>query len=123
MSFASTTFANRRDAGRQLAAHLEHMRDRDPLVIGLPRGGVVVAAEVANALDADLDIWHNRMIAKNTFVEMDEWTASSYRDAMHKLCIECHRERGVRDREGEIKGTRCPDCHPSGGVRESDLDG
>ncbi len=56
MSPAPTTFANRRDAGRQLAAHLEHMRDRDPLVIGLPRGGVVVAAEVANALNADLDI-------------------------------------------------------------------
>ncbi len=56
VTFAPTTFADRRDAGRQLAVHLEHLRDRNPLIIGLPRGGVVVAAEVANALNADLDI-------------------------------------------------------------------
>ena len=49
-------FRDRRDAGRQLASALHAYRDRNPLVIGLPRGGVVVAAEVAAALDADLDI-------------------------------------------------------------------
>lgn len=49
-------FADRRDAGRQLAGALVQLAERDPLVIGLPRGGVVVAAEVARALDADLDI-------------------------------------------------------------------
>lgn len=52
----SSTYRDRRDAGRQLGAALERMRDRNPLVIGLPRGGVVVAAEVAAALNADLDI-------------------------------------------------------------------
>ena len=49
-------YADRRDAGRQLAKAVEHLRDRDPLVIGLPRGGTVVAAEVAKALDAPLDV-------------------------------------------------------------------
>lgn len=56
MRFAPRAFVDRKDAGHQLAAALEHVRHRDPLVIGLPRGGVVVAAVVAEALDADLDI-------------------------------------------------------------------
>jgi putative phosphoribosyl transferase len=49
-------FRNRRDAGRQLGDALAVYRERDPVVVGLPRGGVVVAAEVAAALGADLDI-------------------------------------------------------------------
>src|SRR2546421_8040176 len=48
-------FRDRRDAGRALAARLERYRGWDPLVLGLPRGGVVVAAEVARQLDAQLD--------------------------------------------------------------------
>ena len=49
-------FRDRADAGAALAAHLLGYRERGPIVIGLPRGGVVVAAEVAAALDAPLDI-------------------------------------------------------------------
>ncbi|MFE0702348.1 phosphoribosyltransferase family protein [Streptomyces sp. NPDC058872] len=49
-------FSDRSDAGRQLAARLDHLKDRDVVVLGLPRGGVPVAAEVADALDAPLDI-------------------------------------------------------------------
>ena len=49
-------FRDRADAGAALAEHLFAYRDRDPIVIGLPRGGVVVAAEVARGLDAPLDI-------------------------------------------------------------------
>src|SRR2546421_160387 len=40
-------FRDRRDAGRALAARLERYRGSDALVLGLPRGGVVVAAGVA----------------------------------------------------------------------------
>lgn len=49
-------FADRRDAGRALGARLAGSLGGDVLVLGLPRGGVVVAAEVAAALGAPLDV-------------------------------------------------------------------
>jgi putative phosphoribosyl transferase len=49
-------FADRRDAGRRLAAVLAALGLPDPVVFALPRGGVVVAAEVAAALRAPLDL-------------------------------------------------------------------
>jgi putative phosphoribosyl transferase len=51
-----TMFANRVDAGRRLADGLAHLADDDVVVLGLPRGGVPVAAEVAKALGAPLDV-------------------------------------------------------------------
>jgi putative phosphoribosyl transferase len=50
-----TIFADRRDAGRRLAAALADERHADAVVVGLARGGVVVAAEVARALHLPLD--------------------------------------------------------------------
>jgi putative phosphoribosyl transferase len=49
-------FINRSDAGHRLAQLLLPYRDRRPVVLALPRGGVPVAAEVAAALDAPLDL-------------------------------------------------------------------
>jgi putative phosphoribosyl transferase len=49
-------FRNRVDAGRRLAEALAHLRDADVVVLGLPRGGVPVAAEVASTLRAPLDV-------------------------------------------------------------------
>ncbi len=49
-------FADRRDAGRRLAAQLGYLRYENPVVVGIPRGGVPVAAEVARALEAPLDL-------------------------------------------------------------------
>ena len=49
-------FDDRTDAGRQLASHLSHLADAAPVVLALPRGGVVVGFEVARALRAPLDV-------------------------------------------------------------------
>lgn len=51
------TYHDRQDAGRRLASALaQHMPMDRPLVLALPRGGVPVAAEIARALGAELDI-------------------------------------------------------------------
>ena len=50
-----TLFTNRRDAGHRLGVMLAARYYRDPVVLGLPRGGIPVAYEVANALDAQID--------------------------------------------------------------------
>jgi putative phosphoribosyl transferase len=50
------TFTDRVDAGRQLSRLVSHLSGPDLVVLGLPRGGVVVAFEVAEALAAPLDV-------------------------------------------------------------------
>jgi putative phosphoribosyl transferase len=49
-------FMNRGEAGSRLADKLLHLKDRQPVVLALPRGGVAVGFEIARALDALLDI-------------------------------------------------------------------
>jgi putative phosphoribosyl transferase len=49
-------FLDRSDAGRRLADRMLHLRGEDVVVLALPRGGVPVAAEVARALGAPLDV-------------------------------------------------------------------
>lgn len=51
-----TVYRDRAEAGARLALHLERYRSEHPVVLGIPRGGVPVAAEVARRLGADLDV-------------------------------------------------------------------
>jgi putative phosphoribosyl transferase len=50
------TFTSREEAGRRLSEHLRNKGVQADLVLGLPRGGVVVAAEVAHRLHLPLDV-------------------------------------------------------------------
>jgi len=54
--------STREDAGQQLAKRLLHLRGHDVVVLALPRGGVPVAAEIAKALNAPLDLLFVRKI-------------------------------------------------------------
>src|SRR5438445_4752179 len=64
-------FPNRAEAGRLLAAKLENYLDRsDVVVLGLPRGGVPVAYEVAQRLGAPLDVFIVRKLGVPGFEEL-----------------------------------------------------
>ena len=49
-------YKDRRDAGRALVPNIERCALQDPIVLGLPRGGIPVAHEIALAIDAPLDV-------------------------------------------------------------------
>jgi len=63
-------FRDRSDAGRRLAKALSSYKDRDAVVLALPRGGVPVAAEVATRLNAPLDLILVRKIGVPTQPEL-----------------------------------------------------
>lgn len=69
-SALASRYRDRGDAGRRLAGHLGALRAEGPIVLGLPRGGVVVAAEVAAALGAPLDVLVVRKLGLPTQPEL-----------------------------------------------------
>ncbi len=56
LSRSNEVFEDRAEAGRLLAIQLAEYKGRLPVILGVPRGGVVVAREVAHALDGSLDV-------------------------------------------------------------------
>ncbi|VFU09989.1 phosphoribosyltransferase [Methylocella tundrae] len=63
-------FLDREDAGRQLAEALASYKSKQPVVLALPRGGLPVAAQVASALNAPLDLVLVRKIGVPTQPEL-----------------------------------------------------
>jgi len=51
-----TRFADRLEAGRLLAERLLHLKDSNPVILALPRGGVPIACEIARLLSAPVDV-------------------------------------------------------------------
>ena len=56
VSTESRAFKNRREAGEALAEELSDLKGQDPLILGIPRGAVPMAAVVADELDGELDV-------------------------------------------------------------------
>ena len=56
LSRSGEPFEDRKEAGRLLGMELAKYRGKNAVVLGIPRGGIVVAAEIAEVLEADLDI-------------------------------------------------------------------
>ncbi|MBI4267903.1 MAG: phosphoribosyltransferase [Chloroflexi bacterium] len=56
LSTSSDAFADRADAGMLLARELSQYRGKKAVVLGIPRGGIVVAREIARELNAELDV-------------------------------------------------------------------
>src|SRR3972149_2946917 len=63
-------FRDRKEAGQLLGGCLASYRDKDALVLGIPRGGVPVAAEVAPAPDAEMDIIVARKLGSPVSAEL-----------------------------------------------------
>ena len=85
-------FPNRAEAGRPLAERLMHYRGReDAIVLGLPRGGVPVAAEVAQRLGLPLDVFVVRKLGVPGYEELAMGAIASgnvtvlNEDVMHAL--------------------------------------
>lgn len=62
LSHSDEPFRDRREAGQLLAKELTELKGQQAVVLGIPRGGVVVARELAHGLDADLDIVLSRKL-------------------------------------------------------------
>ncbi len=56
VSYSSQPFSNRVEAGRLLARELDPLRGQDAVVLGIPRGGIIAARELALALNGRLDV-------------------------------------------------------------------
>jgi predicted phosphoribosyltransferase len=110
-------FKDRTDAGARLAERLGHLVDRDPVVVGLTRGGVAVAAVVAEHLAAPLEIAivrklgvpHRRevgfgAIGENGIIVLDDEVVRSARITEVESAVTERHERVVM--EGQVRSFR-----------------
>jgi putative phosphoribosyl transferase len=70
ISTSSESFADREEAGRLLADELSHYQGRHPVVLGIPRGGIVVACALAEALGGEPDIVLSRKLRTPHYPEL-----------------------------------------------------
>lgn len=113
-------FADRREAGRMLGKALEHHARANPIVLGLPRGGLPVADEVARALGGTLDLWVVRKlgapqqpelgmgaVAEGQAIVLDRSIVQATGVSQTELFAIAHRElQEVRRRVEQFRGDR-----------------
>jgi putative phosphoribosyl transferase len=91
-------FRDRREAGRRMGETLSGLRGLRPVVLGLPRGGVPVAAEVARVLDAPLDVI---LVRKIGAPNQPEFAVGALARGVLHLDESTMRELGIGERELE----------------------
>ncbi|MCC7163943.1 MAG: phosphoribosyltransferase [Anaerolineae bacterium] len=101
-------FRDRAEAGQALAARLRGYRGRpDVIVLGIPRGGVVVAEQIARALEAPLDVFVTRKIGAPVNEELAIGAVASDGSVLldHNLIRQLHlSEREVeRQRQAQMR--------------------
>lgn len=116
-------FSNRKEAGIKLAGQLaKYKDDKDVIILGLPRGGLPVALEVAKAIDAPLDVFVVRKVgapyneefamgavAQDGGIYMDDSVVDMLRvseDTLNKLIEKKRKE--VDERVKKFRGSRPP---------------
>lgn len=92
---ALPVFNDRRDAGMQLAPRLLHLRGGRPIVFALPRGGVPVAFEVAQALKAPLDLLLVRKLRAPGEPELAVGAVVDCGDPQEVINEDIRRRRGI----------------------------
>ena len=125
-------FANRSEAGRLLSEKLEKYAGReDVIVLGLPRGGVPVAYEVAKHLGAPLDVFIVRKLGVPGFEELAAGAiASGGVRVLNEDVVRAIPYAEAGDRSGDSEGnsrtskarTNLPRRTPRAGVARQDRD-
>ena len=82
-------YRGRRDAGRRLARELAHYEKDEPVVLALPRGGVVVAAEVAKTFHTPLDL----VLVRKIGVALSSSSMMGSPQARQRAALQAIRER------------------------------
>lgn len=102
-------FRDRIDAGRKLAAALQHHAEAHPIILALPRGGVQVGYEVARALNAPLDVWIVRKLGVPWQPELGVGAVSEgdhlyiARDILHRVGLsEAELEQVIKEQRVEV---------------------
>jgi len=101
-------FINRTEAGKKIAQKLETLRDKDAIVVALPRGGVVVGYQVARAFSLPLDIIATRKIGHPSNPEyaigaVDEHGTAVFNEAEVALVDERWLEEEVKKQKNEAR--------------------
>ena len=94
-----TIFADRVAAGRELAGLLEAVRGTDAVVFGIPRGGVVVAAQVARALGLPLAV---AIVRKLGTPSHEEFAVGAIAEGVKFVNAEAVRSGGVTPAQLEV---------------------
>lgn len=106
MTRQAALFADRVDAGRRLGQRLHQMDLSDPVLLGLPRGGVVVAAHVAAELDVAVDVLVARKIGHPRQPEYGLGAIAEGGDAFYDLDALRHSGLAEKDLEGVVAAER-----------------